>query len=68
MRLFAIDIAEVKCEVQAALSNVCFQGQPGSHLLTLSSSGFDPLQTSLRGVGKRKSGCYSPFLNEGHHR
>jgi hypothetical protein len=30
-------------------SDVCFQGQPGRHLLRLSSSGFDPLRTSRRG-------------------
>jgi hypothetical protein len=39
-----------KCEVPTALGNVCFQGQPGSHLLTMSSSQLDPLQTSCLGV------------------
>jgi hypothetical protein len=31
-----------KREVPTALTNVRFLGQPGSHLLTLSSSQFDP--------------------------
>jgi hypothetical protein len=34
-----------KCEVPAALSKVRFQGQPGRHLLVLSSSQFDPQQS-----------------------
>ena len=35
-----------KCEVPTASSNVRYQGQPGRHLLAMSSSQFDPTETS----------------------
>jgi hypothetical protein len=41
-----------KCEVPTVLGNVRFQGQSRRHVLTLSSSDFDPSETSLGAVAE----------------
>ena len=51
-----------KSEVSTLLSNVRFQGQPGRHLLTLSSSQFDPTRTSAIQIGGGKQSAVAPRL------
>src|SRR5258708_12580078 len=53
-----------KCEVPTASSNVRYQGQPGRHLLALSSSQFDPDVWSGRALQEVSSSWRSAVLHQ----